>query len=199
MFHAHKVVAWHHYGREGNQKHWDDAKKWGDRNQHSYSRVRKLFGIGGEKFEEGECKDKYNFGTKRTLAQYEEYAGVRFKDKKIQQYTIDNKLAPNPTIKKRKEYNKSFKGYFKICIDIGFERFASDDYEFWAVAFFNDKDEEVHRQDADQDEIKGLLDKKNGYVKLWRWFNTDDNITKWRVWPCSKKNGFEDAIEQYIG
>lgn len=199
LFHAHKVVAWHHYGREGNSKHWDDAKKWDDRNQHSYSRVRKLFGIDGEKFEEGECKDKYNFGTERTLAQYEEYAGVRFKDKKIQQYTIDNKLAPNPTIKKRREYNKSFTGYFKMCIDIGFEKFPSKDYEFWAVAFFNDKEEEVYRQDADQDEIKRLLQKDNGYVKLWRWFNTDEKITKWRVWPYSKKNGFEDPIDGHIG
>ena len=50
-----------------------------------------------------------------------------------------------------------------------------------------------------QDEIKRLLEKDNGYVKLWRWFNTDEKITKWRVWPCSKKNGFEDPIEGHIG
>ena len=75
----------------------------------------------------------------------------------------------------------------------------SDDYEFWAVAFFNDKGEEVYRQDADVDEIKRLKSDKETYVKLWRSFATTDNIVKWRVWPCSKSKGFEDAIENNIG
>jgi len=199
LYHPHKVIAWHHYGREGNPKHWDDAKKWGEANQHSYSRVRKLFGIKGEKFAKGECKRKYGFGKVRTLAEYEKYAGVRFKDKTIQQYTLDNKLAPNPTIENKKEYKDSFKGFFKLCIDLSFDQVPSDDYEFWAVAFFNDKGEEVYRQDADKDEIKRLKSNEETYVKLWRSFATTEHIVKWRVWPCSESNGFEDAIESSIG
>ncbi len=199
LFHPHKVIAWHHYGRQGNPKHWDDKKDWGKANQHSYSRVRKLFGIGGEKFEEGECEDKYNFGNVRTLAEYEAYAGVQFRDKRIQQYTLDDELAPNPIIEDEKEFEASFKGFFKLCIDLGFDQVPSDDYEFWAVAFFNDKDEEVERQDADVAEIKRLKEDKDGYVKLWRQFPTDEKIVKWRVWPCSKSNGFENPIEGHIG
>tara|TARA_R110002050_G_scaffold13807_1_gene44140 strand:- start:65 stop:1336 length:1272 start_codon:yes stop_codon:yes gene_type:complete len=199
LFHPHKVIAWHHYGRQGNPKHWDDKKDWNKSNQKSYSRVRKLFGIGGEKFAKGECKRKYNFGKVRTLADYEKYAGVQFKGKRLQQYTLDNNLAPNPIIEDEKAYKASFKGFFKLCIDLQFDQVPSDDYEFWAVAFFNDKDEEVHREDANVEEIKRLKDDKDGYVKLWRSFATNENIVKWRVWPCSKSNGFEDAIESTIG
>ena len=83
LFHPHKVIAWHHYGRQGNPKHWDDKKDWNKSNQRSYSRVRKLFGIGGEKFAKGECKKKYGFGKVRTLADYEKYAGVQFKGKRL--------------------------------------------------------------------------------------------------------------------
>ena len=133
-----------------------------------------------------------------TLAEYEKYAGVRFSDKKIQQYTLDNKLAPNPVIENKKEYKESFQGYFKLCIDLAFDQVPSDDYIFWAVAFFNDKGEEVERMDADRDEIKRLKDDKEGYVKLWRSFATTEKITKWRVWPESESNGWEDPIEGHI-
>jgi hypothetical protein len=194
LYCPHKVIAWHHYGRQGNPKHWDDKKNWSDANVKSYSRVRKLFGIGGEKFAKGECKRKYGFGKVRTLAEYEAYAGVQFKDKKIQQYTLDNKLAPNPTYNK-KDYKDSFQGFFKLCIDLSLEQVPSDDYTFWAVAFFNDKGEEVHREDADQAEIKRLKEDKDGYIKLWRSFATNENIVKWRVWPHSDSAGFEYPIE----
>ena len=38
----------------------------------------------------------YDFGTERTLEDYERYAGLSFKKRAAQKYTIDNKLAPNP-------------------------------------------------------------------------------------------------------
>ena len=195
LYHPHKVIAWHHYGREGNPKHWDDKKDWNKSNQKSYSRVRKLFGIDGEKFGKGECKRKYGFGKVRTLAEYEKYAGVRFKDKHIQQYTLDDKLAPNPIIEDKKAFEDSFQGYFKLCMDISFERVPSDDYIFWAVAFFNDKGEEVYREDADRAEIDRLKNSDDSYIKLWRSFATKEKIVHWRVWPQSVKNGFEAPIE----
>lgn len=199
LYHPHKVVAWHHYGREGNPKHWDDKRDWNKSNQKSYSRVRKLFGIGGEKFSKGECKRKYGFGKVRTLAEYEKYSGVRFKDKFLQQYTLDRHLAPNPIITDEKAYKESFQGYFKLCIDLSFEQVPSDDYIFWAVAFFNDKGEEVHREDANREEIDQLKNGKDSYIKLWRSFATSEKIAKWRVWPQSKSNGFENPIEGHIG
>ena len=40
--------------------------------------------------------DKYGFGNIRSLYDYEKYAGICFKSRNIQQYTLDNKLPPNP-------------------------------------------------------------------------------------------------------
>ena len=59
----------------------------------------------------------------------------------------------------------------------------------------NDKGEEVYRQDADEGEIKRMKDDPDGYCKIWRWFESDDKIVKWRVWPHSEKHGFADPIE----
>ena len=38
----------------------------------------------------------YNFGTVRTIEDYELYAGVRFKDRFISDYTKNHFLPPNP-------------------------------------------------------------------------------------------------------
>ena len=199
LYHPHKVIAWHHYGRKGARKHWDDSKTWTDTNLKSYERVRKLFGINGEKFKKGECKRKYGFGKARTLAEYEKYAGVRFKDQRIQPYTLDKKYPPNPDFGTKKAYNASFVRQFKYCIDVTYEQVPLDDYTFWAVAFFNDKGEEVDRQDADADEIKRLKNDPEEYCKIWRWFETNDKIVKWRVWPHSEEHGFVEPIEGDIG
>ena len=199
IFHPHKVIAWHHYGRKDARKHWDDIKDWTDTNTKSYERVRKLFGMNGEKFDKGECKKKYGFGKERTLDEYERFAGVRFKDQKIQNYTLDKFYPPNPIITNKKAYNDSFFRQFKFCIDLTYEQVPLDDYTFWAVAFENDEGEEVYRQDADPDEIKRLKNDPDEYCKIWRWFNTDDNIIKWRVWPHSEERGFCDPIEGIIG
>ena len=197
IHHPHKVIAWHHYGRKGATKHWDDSKTWTTDNLKSYERVRKLFGMNGEKFKKGE--NKYGFGTVRTLTEYEEYAGVRFKDQKIQPFTLDKKYPPNPPFKTKKAYTNSFVKQFKYCIDVRYEQVPLDDYTFWAIAFFNEAGDEVYRQDADEGEIKRMKSDPDGYCKIWRWFESDEKIVRWKVWPCSTEHGFVEAIEGSIG
>jgi hypothetical protein len=47
----------------------------------------------------------------------------------------------------------SYLNVFKHCIDIYFSQVTEVDYEFWAVAFHNNKNETIFRKDADADEI----------------------------------------------
>jgi hypothetical protein len=197
IFHPHKVIAWHHYGRMDNPKHWSDVTKWGDLNTESYSRVRKLLGINGEKFKKG-FKYPYGFGKERTLDEYERFAGVRFKDRAVQQYTIDRGYPPNSNYNTKKAYNNSFINIFKHCIDLQFDQVPEDDYHCWVVVFKNDKGEEVDRQDAGPEEIQQLKNDPDGYIKLWRSFETKDKITDWLVWPNSKENGWLDQINGHI-
>jgi hypothetical protein len=157
LFHPHKIIAYHEYTRKGRTKQWDDDPEWGQKNNASHLRNRTLFGM------DGECSPctknsfgHYWFGTERTLEQYEAYAGISFKKRAVQQYTLDNKFAPNPVIEDPIEYDQSFLQRFKHCIDVGFDSVPYDDYEFWAV-IFEDKDGNlISRKDADKEEIKRL-------------------------------------------
>jgi hypothetical protein len=60
-----------------------------------------------------------------------------------------------------------------------------DDYDFWVVAFENDKGDTIFRQDADTSEIQRLKNDPDGYYKIWRTFNIKDKPHKWVVWPHS--------------
>ena len=193
LFHLHKVVIWHQYTRKGYIKQWDDDKEWVKRNDHCYSRNRKLFGM--EEMGEGEDLGRYGFGKIRPLSDYEKYAGISFKKRGIQQYTLQNNLAPNPTIDDPIEYENSFSIVFKHCIDIGFHQVPHNDYIFWAVAFEDENGVELYRKDADKNEILSMKNDPDGYCKVWRTFETTTRPYKWIVWPQSENHGWSDKIE----
>ena len=193
LFHPHKVIVWHEYTRKGRKKQWDDDPVWVTRNNNCHKRNRKLFEM------DGEVKDVdfgiYDFGTKRTLSEYEAYSGLSFKKRGVQQYTLDNNLAPNPVIEDFDEYQKSFSQIFKHCIDINYSQVPHDDYTFWAVAFEDEDGVEIYRKDADVNEIKMMKNDPDGYCKVWRSFDAVKKPHKWIVWAHSEKHGWGDRLE----
>lgn len=192
IFHPHEVVIWHEYTRKNRVKQWDDDKKWGNRNTESHLRNRKLFEMDGLK------KDidfgKYDFGTSRSLREYEEYAGVSFKKRAVQKYTLDNKYAPNPKLTDE-EFSKSFLSIFKHCIDVDRSLVTENDYDFWAIIFEDNTSEPIHRKDAEPDEIQRLTGTNDPFIKIWREFDVEQPPAKWIVWPHSKAKGWCDKIE----
>jgi hypothetical protein len=192
LFHPHKVIAWHEYTRKGRTKQWDDDKIWHLRNAKSHERNRKLFGM------DNEVQDidfgVYGFGDKRTLDDYERYAGLSFKKRAVQQYTLDNNLAPNPIISDPKEYEESFLNIFKHCIDIGYDKVPENDYDFWAVAFHDKDDNTMYRKDADENEIRNFFNDPDKYCKVWREFQTKERPAYWAVWPHSISKGWGERI-----
>jgi glycosyltransferase involved in cell wall biosynthesis len=197
LFHPHKVVCWHEYTRKGRTKQWDDDPEWVRRNEECHKRNRTLFGM------DGLCScgidfGVYGFGKERTLRQYEMYAGIQFRSRGIQQYTLDNNFAPNPIIEAPVEYEQSFKTIFKHCIDIGFNQIPLDDYDVFAVAFEDENGTELYREDAMPDEIQRLKTDPDGYGKIWRTFNTNVRPRKWIVWPHSISQGWMDRMEGQI-
>jgi hypothetical protein len=50
----------------------------------------------------------YDLGTARTLRDYEKYAGIHFKRRAVQKYTLDNGYPPNPFIKNDELWEHSF-------------------------------------------------------------------------------------------
>ena len=143
---------------------------------------------------------KYYFGTKRTLEEYEKYAGLRFKDRKVQQYTLDLKLAPNPQISDKEEYEKSLKSHFKHCIDIHESHFQEDDYTFWVISFEREDSSVIERLDVDPEEIDRLLETANkgdGFLRIWREY-FGDYPYKYVIWPHSESKGFVERHEVII-
>jgi len=193
LFHPHKIVCWHEYTRKGRTKHWDDDSSWYNKNDECHKRNRKLFEMDGEK------KDidfgPYDFGPIRTLEDYEAYSGISFKKRAVQKYTLDNNYPPNPTYSSKEEYDKSFLGVFKHCIDIYPEQCKHKDYDFWVVSFENIDGVSIYRKDADEKEIDMIKKDPDGYYKIWREFNCDGKPHKWVVWMHSKSEGWVDRYE----
>jgi hypothetical protein len=195
LYHPHKVIVWHEYTRKGRTKQWDDDKTWGDKNSNSHLRNRKLFEMDGLK------KDIdfgiYDFGKVRTLEDYERYAGISFKKRAVQKYTLDNNLAPNPPLY-GDEFDQSFLKIFKHCIDIHKGSFTETDYDFWAVIFEDETNKPLNRVDLLPAEINKMLNDTDQFIKIWRTFDTIKKPAKWIVWPHSSSKGWLDKIENKL-
>jgi glycosyltransferase involved in cell wall biosynthesis len=194
LFHPHKVVAWHEYTRKGRTKQWDDDTTWCDKNVKSHAKNRKLFGMDGQ--EPATDFGVYGFGKERTLDDYERYAGISFKKRAVQQYTLDNNYPPNPQFTKDniKEYEESFLNVFKHCIDIGYDKVPEKDYDFWVVAFHDKNDNTMYRKDAEPSEIQNYFLDPDKYCKIWREFQTAERPAYWVVWPHSKSKGWCERL-----
>lgn len=200
LFHPHKVVIWHEYTRRGRAKQWDDDKKWGEKNSTCHLLNRKLFAMDGDK-QEGH-DEKYGFGKIRTLKQYEEYSGLLFSKRAVQQHTLDKKYPPNPSIEELggdENWNNSFLNIFKHCIDVGYDSVPEKDYDFWAVAFHDENGNEIYRKDADRNEIDRMFNDPDKYCKVWREFQSEKKPNHWVIWPHSILKGWCERLTGNIG
>jgi hypothetical protein len=90
LYHPHYTIVWHEYTREGRTKHWTDFdipniekgivyKSWFDMDNHSKKRLRHML-----KEEDNQIDlEEYGLGNIRTHTDYELYAGINFKNKKL--------------------------------------------------------------------------------------------------------------------
>lgn len=198
LFCPNELICWHEYTRKGRVRHWDEKDNgWEKRNNDSLKRSKQLLEVDGNKadYDFG----KYGFGTVRTKKDYEEYAGIRFEDRAVQQYTLDNYDPPNPIYRNEIARQKSYKNIFRHCIDAWKESFKENDYDFWVVAFKDENGNDMYRQDADRAEIYSIINDdvtKNGdFYNIWRQFDTKKRPHKWIVWPHSESKGWCDPIE----
>lgn len=197
LFHPHKMTVFHEYTREyRGPKVWDDQpEKTNERNIASLLRNRKLFEMDGEKIDV--YFGPYGFGSKRTLRDYEKYAGILFSKRAVQQETIDNVEPPNTyDYDTEEEWRSSFCSLFKHCVDISYDSVPLNDYDFWCVVFKDEDGVEIHREDANEEEIQSMKSDPDGYCKLWRTFKVEKPPRSWMVWPHSRS---EDWCEKVMG
>jgi len=192
LFHPHRVVVWHEYTRNGRVKQWDDDKEWYKKNENSHLLNRKLFGMDGES-QEGH-DGKYGLGNIRTLRDYEKYAGLLFEKRAVQDYTIQKHYPPNPDFNTEQEWLNSFTKNFTHCINLDFNEFKENDYDFWAITFHDENGNEIYRKDCTEQEIENYL--KIKFINICRNFLITSKPKSWSVWVHSKS---KEWIKQYTG
>ena len=198
LFAPHRPIIWHEYTREGKKKHWDDSSTWSEKDKASYARFRKIF-----EMDDVPCTPcqrnalgAYKLGDVRSLSEYEHYAGLKFKTRQIHQETLNNNLPPV-----RSDYESGLATKQKVCIDVYKGSLVETDYENFAVALLDENGVDLYRQDANQDEIRGLFDTdpNDKFIHIWREFESVNRPSTWRVWPYSKSKGWCEKIENPIG
>ena len=205
LFHPHKIVIWHATMREerGGILLWDDYTKRGQdfwsHQQAGWKRIRTLL-----RTEENPDIDLtgYDVGTKRSIRDFEKYAGFHFKRKAVQKYTIDNQYPPNPFIADNEEWEKSFMFSFYHCIRFDKNNFKAKDYDFWVLAFDDADGKAVHRADLNKEQIQEIQNSKDTWVSIEKFFLTDKKPAKWVIWahrPDNVENGgWAERIESKI-
>lgn len=199
LFHPHKTIVWHEYTRSNRVKHWDDDSEWWKKNTSSHLRNRKLFEM------DGLTKDidfgPYDFGPKRTLADYEHYAGLSFKRRKATKYTLEHKVPPNPIFNDDTAY-ETVETTFKHCIELNKNKLNQMhvDYDFWAIIYEDEVGTSLHRHDLNPNDINRYLNANTSsdVIHIDNEFCTATNPHKWIVWPHSKTNGWLEKIENVL-
>lgn len=200
LFHPHKLVIWHATMREerNGKLIWDDQHKrgedWWTAQDRARAKIRQLLRTEDNGFD----LTGYDLGTVRTLRDYEKYAGVHFKKRSIQQYTMNNGFPPNPIIADEHEWENSFMRSFYHLVTITREQFPANDYQHILVAF----DDENHI---------GLNHRYIAGVELQHFMNTGNPIhyeemflvprePKFMVfWAYSNDRGWCERMEYVIG
>jgi Glycosyltransferase (GlcNAc) len=94
FFHPLEPILFHQYSRDGRAKHWSDHTDqaveipWHERDRLSRDRIAKFLA--------DPWVGRFGCGSNRTPVQYQEYAGIDFRLRTVQDYTLLGKEPPNP-------------------------------------------------------------------------------------------------------
>ncbi len=211
LYHPHIPVVWHEYTRKGRTKVWDDhteAQKnkgriglhWVERNNICHRRNRILFGMDGE---DPNTIDfgKYGFGNKRTVKEYEEYAGISFKYRAVQQQTLD-KVDPVWPLQKTYESEEEWKNTMigshdiRICFHKNELGELVDDFDFWYVGAHNAEGKEVYRKDLTQPDINNYL--QHEFIDYRFIFLSNEKPVTYTIWTHSTSKGWMFKLDKPV-
>lgn len=198
FFHPHKIIVWHSTMREerSGKLKWDDDAKlgvdWHNKQEYARRKIRCLFGV-----EEGIDLTGYDLGTVRTLREYEKYAGVNFKTRSVQKYTLDNGYPPNPPIENDEMWEKSFMQSFYHLVTIHRRDFPRDNYKHILVAFDDIEGKSVNSKFITGHQLEMFI-KKGTPIHYEEYFLTDRKPTKLVFWGYTEEEGWVERIEHGI-
>ena len=187
LFHPHKTVIWHEYTRKGRTKHWDDfseenreigkiKNKWWEMDAPSKERVRCLLNQEDNQIDLGE----YGFGQIRTLNDYEFYAGINFKNKKVHPDTLAGK---NPPINDTSEWFKLEEKTYNFNLNIP----ETHDFKFIYIGIEDIHGKQIYRKDL-----------KEYTPTIQAEFKSSSEPYKWIYWPVDFNNNWHNRKDFVI-
>ena len=195
MFHPHKLVIWHATMREerGGMLVWDDQSKRGDdwwtQQNIARAKIRQLLRTEDNGFD----LTGYDLGTERTLHDYEKYAGVDFKKKSVQKYTLDNQYPPNPKVD---NWGESIMNSFYHLVNVEKHLFADSNYKFVLVAFDDENGESINSQFIEDHRLTSFNNGQN--IHYEEFFLTDKIPSRIVYWAYSEEKGWCERYEHKI-
>ncbi|HEY4040689.1 MAG TPA: GlcNAc-transferase family protein [Rhodopila sp.] len=89
MFGPTEPLLWHWYNRANGRVPWQDDPEWHVRDGLSLARMRHLLGIEAAATSEAIVDiERYGFGSVRTFAQYQAFAGINFRERTIAPHAL---------------------------------------------------------------------------------------------------------------
>jgi Glycosyltransferase (GlcNAc) len=187
LFHPHKLVIWHEYTREGRAKHWTDfnienrnkglvVKQWWEMDLDSKKRLRHLLQEENNNIDLG----IYGLGSVRTHKDYELYAGIDFKKRKLHPLTIKG---VSPPINDKTDWCNIQENEYKFDLSIP----KPDNFKFIYIGIEDKLGNVLYRHD--------MMDYKEIFnVK----FKSVLIPYKWVYWPVDLKGNWSNRIDTLL-
>ena len=187
LYHPHKTVVWHEYTREGRTKHWTDfnqenktkgvvEKQWWEMDDESKKRLRHML----QEEDNNIDLEKYGLGDVRTHKQYEDYAGINFKNRKLHPETLKG---INPPINDYSEWFLIEEQTYEFELNIP----KAKDFKFIYIGFEDINGDLIYRVDL------------NHYQeKLNVSFKSTSNPYRWVYWVYDTNNNWINRKDVYL-
>ena len=199
IFHPHRTLVWHEYTREGRVKHWDDfvnknqdkiESKWHEMDKISKKRLRKMLR------EEDNDADVtgYDLGTVRTHEEYEQWAGIDFKNRLLHEDTIKGIEPPTTELPssewiedKEYEYHVDWSSRWKEMREAVA---CACKFDFIMFGFESKDGEVLYREDIHDKDITNGLAQKKGFK-----FMAKKESEKVIIWAHHQEDGWKNKVE----
>lgn len=195
IFHSHKLIIWHATMRKERDGIlvWDDQNKLGKVDWHAHqmrgrSKIKQLFCGVDNGFT---ILPKYGLGHERTIEEYENFAGINFKNHWVQEYTIANNYPPNPK-------ESTWVASFYHLVHINRAELPGADYQFILIAFDDNTGTGIHSRKIEAEKLESFYSGHSIHYEEIFFHNTDIRPVRMVAWGYSSERGWVERIERSL-